>query len=80
MQVFISISVKLAFKPALLWGWKFSNVKTVLHVRCKISDVRKSAKKFKNYLKYIIVCLCSSNTELLNIFYQSIYFMDGFTF
>ena len=33
----------------------------------------------EDYLKYI-ACLCSSATEILNIAYKSIYFMDGFTF
>ena len=67
MKVVICISTKLAFKPALLWEWKISNLKT------------ESAKKI-DYVKYIITYLCSSNTEILNISYQSIYFMNGFTF
>ena len=32
MKVFICISAKLVFKPALLWGWKISGIKTVLYV------------------------------------------------
>ena len=28
----ICISTKLAFNPALLWGWKISNIKTILYV------------------------------------------------
>ena len=32
MEVFICIYAKLAFKPALLWGWKISDIKTVLYV------------------------------------------------
>ena len=28
----ITISTELAFKPALLWRWKISNIKTALYV------------------------------------------------
>ena len=32
MKVVIYLSAKLAFEPALLWGWKIANIKTVLYV------------------------------------------------
>ena len=35
-------------------------------------------KRKKGYLKCIVACLCSCTTKILNIPYQSIYFMDGF--
>ena len=34
----------------------------------------------QKHLKNIVACSCSSTTETLNIFYQSIYFMVGFTY
>ena len=41
-------------------------------------------QKLKNTNTYntynTLVSLCSSTTEIMNIPYQSIYFMDGFTF
>ena len=75
MKVFIYISTKIAFKSALLWGWKISNKNILYCMSCK----QKRKKYFKKDLKYVIECLCSSTTEILNIPYQSIYFIDGFT-
>ena len=54
-------------------------MKVVKHKNCIVCLVSKSAKKI-DYLKYIAACLCSSTTEILNISYQSIYFMDSFSF
>ena len=34
----------------------------------------------ERYLKYIVACLCSNTTEIMNIPYQYLYFMDGFTY
>ena len=35
-------------------------------------------KRKKGYLECLVACLCFSTTKILNIPYQSIYFMDGF--
>ena len=41
---------------------------------------KQKRKKDIDYLKYIVAYLCPSTIKILNIPYQSIYFMDGFSF
>ena len=72
MKVFICISVIQHLSPHFSVGERFQTFK-----KCILCLASKNAKNLE-CLKCILVCLCHNGTKILNILYESIYFVDGF--
>ena len=66
MKVVICIIAKLAHATLEVKDFKYIN-----YIGCIVSKSHKNKKI--DYRKYVAVCLCSSNTEILNISYQSLF-------